>query len=59
MLKCNYDCFNCIYDDCLVDTKTMTKEEREDAKYRDKVYQEYGSSFIKMRPQRAKHRGRR
>lgn len=33
MKKCNRDCFNCIHDDCIIETPT--KEEREMQNYRD------------------------
>lgn len=38
--KCNRDCFNCFFDDCICDS--LSEKEREDAKYRDAVYMNYG-----------------
>lgn len=32
-MKCNHDCFNCIYEDCINDT--LLKTEREIQDYRD------------------------
>ena len=34
--KCNHDCFNCIYDDCVIET--ISSEEREAIRERDKQY---------------------
>lgn len=56
MAKCNHDCFNCTFDDCIVGT--MTKQEREEAKQRDKDFTSYGR-VIYQKPKLAKHRGRR
>ena len=58
MAKCNRDCFNCAYDDCIVDN--MSSEERTEAKERDKKFSQiyfYGS-LANARPLRAKNRKR-
>lgn len=34
MKKCNHDCFNCVFDDCVCDT--VTKDEKFMQDYRDK-----------------------
>lgn len=56
MKKCNRDCFNCIHEDCIIETPT--KEEREMQDYRDacatvtgKVYKAHSSG--------TKNRGRK
>lgn len=54
--KCERDCFNCKFDDCIIET--VTKEEREEQNWRDREYISYGF-VLKQRPARAKHRGRR
>lgn len=53
MAKCNRDCFNCQFEDCVVDT--MSSEERIETKERDKIFissRTYGS-LVKARPTRA------
>lgn len=40
MAKCNHDCFNCIFDDCI--NNTITKEERMESKRRDENCTSYG-----------------
>ena len=51
--KCNHDCFNCIYNDCI--TNVVTKAEREEIKQRDFNY--FDSNFvIQKSPKRAKNR---
>lgn len=56
MARCNHDCFNCKFDDCVNDTITIS--ERAESRQRDINYMSYGN-VIKQRPQKAKHRGRR
>lgn len=57
--KCNHDCFNCTYDDCIIES--ISSKERKEIKERDKQYftpvKAYGVMI--QRPVRAKHRGRR
>lgn len=60
MARCNHDCFNCIYDDCIIET--MSSEERNEIKERDKRYFDAPAktmSIVKQRPVRAKHRYRK
>lgn len=52
--KCNRDCFNCVFDDCIIDK--MTKEEREEAKERDKNYANFGLVYHSRKPRKAKYR---
>lgn len=47
MKKCNRDCFNCIYDDCVIGT--LSSKERKEIKERDKSIMSYGS-VVKARP---------
>lgn len=39
-VPCNYNCFKCKYDDCIVDT--MNARERIEQVYRDNMYENYG-----------------
>lgn len=59
MSNCNRDCFNCIYDDCVVEE--LSDDERKEIRERDNRY--YNAietrGIIKQKPTRAKHRGRR
>ena len=54
MIKCNYDCFNCIYNDCIVNTASPS--ERKEIRERDNRY--YNSTGSKMLRgiTRAKHK---
>ena len=52
--KCNRDCFNCIYDDCIV--HTASKEERQEIAERNKRNMGYGISHIPKRSNGRKHR---
>ena len=54
--KCNRDCFNCTYDDCIIESITST--ERMEQNQRDINYSSFGS-IMHQRPTRKKHRGRR
>ena len=51
MAKCDYDCFNCKYDDCINDTDLLTLEERQISKENDDFVKnteyEYGSTSLK------------
>lgn len=40
MAKCNHDCFNCKFDDCINDV--ITKTEKMESIQRDKNYTSYG-----------------
>lgn len=53
MPKCKHNCFECPYDDCIVND--ITSDERKEMKERDKKFTDYGS-VIKARPQKANHR---
>ena len=53
MAKCNRDCFNCTYEDCIVND--ISSEERSEIKERDRKIIDYGS-VIKARPPRVKSR---
>lgn len=49
MAVCNYDCFNCIYDDCIVEG--VTDKEREEMKERDnevKAPNKYSKKYREM-----------
>lgn len=52
MKKCNRDCFNCIYEDCIINT--ITKEEREESEKRDINYTNFGIIRF-QRPKRKKY----
>ena len=55
MAKCNRDCFNCIYDDCIIET--ASSKERKEIKMRDESYfNTLGSGILKQKPVRARHR---
>lgn len=57
MARCNHDCFNCIYDDCIIEK--MSSAERKEVKERDRRYFDVPAktmSVVKQRPVRAKHR---
>lgn len=53
-MKCNRDCFHCIYSDCIVNN--MTESEREASRERDKKFSncKSNSSIAKARPTRRK-----
>lgn len=57
--KCNRDCFNCVYDDCIVDIASSA--ERKEIRERDnRHYNAIEAKYIiKQKPTRAKYRGRR
>ena len=59
MAQCNHDCFNCTYDDCVVNT--LSSEDRKEIRERDNRYYNAieAKGIIRQRPTRAKHRGRR
>ena len=42
--KCNHDCFNCQFDDCINDVITL--KERKEISERDKNYTDYGFMII-------------
>ena len=50
MAKCNRDCFNCKFDDCVVNG--ITSEERSEIRERDKKIVDYGH-VLKAIPNRA------
>lgn len=52
--KCNRDCFNCIFDDCIMEN--ITSEEREEAKERDKNYANFGHVYFSRKPRKAKYK---
>lgn len=56
--KCNHDCFNCIFSDCIVDE--ISSEERAEIKERDKQYftPVEAARVIRQKPSRVKNRGR-
>lgn len=49
--RCNHDCFNCKFEDCVNDV--LTQKERKEMKERDKNYVDYGF-LIYQRPTRAR-----
>lgn len=55
MAKCNRDCFNCTFDDCIVDE--LSKKEKLDATIRDINFTDYGTVALKARPARTRLRG--
>ena len=57
--RCNRDCFNCVYDDCIMDT--ATKEERAEITERDKRYYNASDAWyiIKAKPSRSRYKGRK
>lgn len=57
MAKCNRDCFNCVFDDCVVNDSDISSEERKAIRERDKIFTGYGSVF-KARPKKAIHKRR-
>lgn len=58
MAKCKRDCFNCLFEDCIVDS--MSSEERHQEKERDQKFSNicFYESIAKARPLRAKNRKR-
>lgn len=56
--KCNHKCFECPYDDCIVETITL--EERKEIRERDSRYfcASESKSIVKQKPGLAKHKGR-
>ena len=56
-VKCNHDCFNCTFEDCIDDV--LTKTERMESSQRDRNFTDYGIVILKGRPRRAKYRGSR
>jgi hypothetical protein len=57
MSKCNHDCFNCTYDDCIVGVTQISKEERKEIKERDKRYFNGADSrALKQIPSRARQK---
>ena len=55
MIKCNHDCFNCTFDDCIVDE--ISQKEKRDSHKRDINFTDYGTVVLKARPSRSKLRG--
>lgn len=43
-MKCNGDCFNCVYDDCIVDYEAEKRKERN-----KKYYEEHGKELARKR----------
>lgn len=54
-VKCNEDCFNCIFDDCIVSGISST--ERKEIRQRDSSYFNTGQIKLQARPRRGKFRG--
>lgn len=55
--KCNHDCFNCIFDDCIVET--ISSEERAEIRERDKqMFTEMPTRVIRAKPGRVKNRNK-
>lgn len=53
--KCNYDCFNCAYDDCIASDKDITTVERMEISHRDKRYfNDTGIRAIHRKPKKAR-----
>ena len=57
-VKCGRDCFNCPYEDCMVETASL--EERKEIRERDNRYYNAidAKGVVKQKPTRRKHRGR-
>ena len=55
-VKCNHNCFECIFEDCVNDV--ITASEKAEARLRDISYTNYGV-VIHQKPTKRKHRGRR
>lgn len=58
MKKCDHNCFECKYDDCIIEN--MSSEERKEISDRDKRYFNSISttgSVVKARARRCKYRG--
>ena len=57
-IKCKHRCFECPYEDCLVEG--ISSEERKEIRERDENYfiPLGAKSIVKQRPGRAKHRGK-
>ena len=51
--KCNRDCFNCIYEDCITDT--ITKEERREISERNKRNISPAKVHISRKTRKSKH----
>ena len=49
--KCNHDCFNCPFDDCINDV--LTSKERKEIAERDKNYIDYGF-MVFQRPSKSR-----
>ena len=60
-VRCKHDCFNCRFNDCVIDEKNISLEERREIRERDSRYFNAieANGVIKQRPTRRKHRGRR
>ena len=56
MAKCNHNCFECTYDDCILDDKEITSVERMEIRQRDNRYFNSIESraIIKQKPTRAR-----
>ena len=54
--RCNHDCFNCKYEDCVNDTITQT--EKMESNQRDFNFIDYGK-VLYQKANRKKERGRR
>ena len=52
---CQEDCFNCIFEDCIVNT--ITSKDRKEITERDKRYYNTGNVSLKARPRKKKYRG--
>lgn len=52
-LSCNHDCFNCLYDDCIMNG--ISSEERKAINMRDMNFTNFGS-IIQARAQRSRKR---
>ena len=57
--KCNRDCFNCIFEDCIVSESEISKEEREAIRERDKqIFTTIPTRVVRVRPGRVKNRNK-
>lgn len=50
MAKCNGDCLNCIYDDCIANDIECVNFEKQEKKYKvTKIQQEYQKQYRKQK----------
>lgn len=58
MAKCNFDCFHCIFDEC-INSGRATKTERMELIERDNVYHNPYGSVKNARPSKGRRMGNR